>query len=217
MHLEPFVPLDMELQISVQSQRPIRYRASSSASNTSERLGWLTDTAHVVHARSQGSGPDTDLTVLLGSSSDSQSHVYTHALQLLESLRASPSCNRLAASTLIHSCQSIDSSTSETEESQEDLKSVYAAQLAICEIKDAGSKPPATCDPFLPDKHSGVSGKLAHSSDQNGGVASALRRKLGLCLQSLESRPQHWTSYSNNRQNAVVMCQAARIHIDKGT
>lgn len=217
MHLEPSVPLDMELQISVQSQRPIRYRASSSASNTSERLAWLTDTAHVVHARSQGSGPDTDLTVLLGSSPDSQSHVYTHALQLLESLRASPSCNRLAASTLIHSCQSIDSSTSETEESQEDLKSVYAAQLAICEIKDAGSKPPATCDPFLPDKHSGVSRQLAHSSDQNGGVASALRRKLGLCLQSLESRPQHWTSYSNNRQNAVVMCQAARIHIDKGT
>ncbi|KAI4272641.1 MAG: hypothetical protein L6R35_006471 [Caloplaca aegaea] len=111
---------------------------------------------------------------------------------------------------------SIDGSPSEAEESQEDLKSIYAAQLAICEIKDAGSKPPATCDHFLPDKNFELSRKLAQTSDENGSMASALRRKLGLCLQSLESRPQHWTSYSNNRQNAVVMCQAARIHLDKG-
>ncbi|KAL8652902.1 MAG: hypothetical protein Q9210_002416 [Variospora velana] len=130
---------------------------------------------HVLDAQSRGSGPDTDLTVLLGSSPDSQSHVYTQALQLLESLRASPSCNRLAASTLIHSCQSIDGSPSEAEESQEDLKSIYAAQLAICEIKDAGSKPPATCDHFLPDRHFELSRKLAQTSDENGGVASALR------------------------------------------
>ncbi|KAI4120263.1 MAG: hypothetical protein LQ338_007140, partial [Usnochroma carphineum] len=159
---------------------------------------------------------DTDLTVLLGSSPNGQSHVYTQALQLLDSLRASPSCNRLAASTLIHSCQSIDGSASEAEESQENLKSIYAAQLAICEIKDAGSRPPGTCEPFLPDRHLQLSRKLTEGSDQHGGAARPLMRKLGPCLQSLESRPQHWTSYSNNRQNAVVMCQAARIYIEKG-
>jgi hypothetical protein len=41
-------------------------------------------------------------------------------------------------------------------------------------------------------------------------------QQLGQCLKSLESRPQWWTSYSNNRQNAVVMCQAARGQIEKG-
>lgn len=169
-----------------------------------------------VDGQQRGNGLDADLTLLLGSSPDSQSQVYTQALHLLDSLRASPSCNRVAASTLIHSCQSIDGSMSENEELQEDVKSIYAAQLAICEIKDAGSRPPGTCESFLPDKHLQLSRKLTHSSDQISGMASALKRKLGSCLQSLEARPQHWTSYSNNRQNAVVMCQAARIQIEKG-
>ena len=35
------------------------------------------------------------------------------------------------------------------------------------------------------------------------------------CLKALESRPQWWTSYSNNRQNAMVICQAARIETEK--
>lgn len=131
-------------------------------------------------------------------------------------MKTSPSCNRLAASTLINSCQSIDGSTSEAEESQEDLKSIYAAQLAICEITDAGSKPPGTCHPFLPDEHFQLSRKLTEGLNQHGRLNRPLQRELSLCLQSLEMRPQHWTSYSNNRQNAVVMCQAARMHIEKG-
>ncbi|KAI4185902.1 MAG: hypothetical protein L6R41_003839 [Letrouitia leprolyta] len=163
----------------------------------------------------RGIGPDTDLTVLLKNSPDSQSQVYGHALQLLESMRVSPSCNRLAASALIHSCQSIDGSSIDTEESLEDLKSVYAAQLAICELTDAGSKPPGPCEPFSPNKDFQLGRKLSHDANRHGGMPDALKKKLGLCLQSLESRPQHWTSYSNNRQNAVVMCQAARMHIEK--
>ncbi|KAL8708891.1 MAG: hypothetical protein Q9225_007536 [Loekoesia sp. 1 TL-2023] len=163
----------------------------------------------------RGVGPDTDLTILLKRSPDSQSQVYAHALQLLESLRVSPSCNRLAASALIHSCQSVDGSNLDTEESLEDLKSTYAAQLAICEITDAGSRPPGPCEPFVPNRDYQPSQKLNKGSNRHGGVGNALKGKLGLCLQSLESRPQHWTSYSNNRQNAVVMCQAARTHIEK--
>ncbi|KAL8905294.1 MAG: hypothetical protein Q9207_002727 [Kuettlingeria erythrocarpa] len=175
----------------------------------------LTFTVDSINGQQRGSGIDTDLTVLLGSSPDSQSQVYTQALHVLDSLKTSPSCNRLAASTLIQSCRSIDGTTSAAEELQEDVKSIYAAQLAICEINGAGSRPPGTCESFLPDKHLQLSRKLTHSSDKTGGAASALKRKLGSCLQSLEARPQHWTSYSNNRQNAVVMCQAARIQIEK--
>ncbi|KAL9005416.1 MAG: hypothetical protein Q9188_001810 [Gyalolechia gomerana] len=171
--------------------------------------------ANKFDGRQWGIGPDTDLAVLLKNSPDSQSQIYGHALQLLESLRVSPSCNRLAASALIHSCQSIDGSNTETEKSLEDLKSVYAAQLAICEVTDAGSKPPGPCEPFSPNKDFQFGRKLNHDSHRHGGTANALKGKLSSCLQSLESRPQHWTSYSNNRQNAVVMCQAARMHIEK--
>ncbi|OKL55663.1 hypothetical protein UA08_08963 [Talaromyces atroroseus] len=35
------------------------------------------------------------------------------------------------------------------------------------------------------------------------------------CLSGLESRPQWWTSYSNSRQNAIVICQAARVETEK--
>ncbi|KAL8839196.1 MAG: hypothetical protein Q9170_001845 [Blastenia crenularia] len=168
-----------------------------------------------IDGQRRGLSPDTDLTVLLKSSPDSQSQVYTHALQLLESLRASPSCNRLAASALINSCQSIDDSGLKTEESLEDVKSVYAAQLAICEITDAGAKPPGPCEPFLPNKDFQPSRKLDEAAKRYGGTSGALKSGLGSCLQALESRPQHWTSYSNSKQNAVVMCQAARIHIEK--
>ncbi|KAL8867390.1 MAG: hypothetical protein Q9174_005696, partial [Haloplaca sp. 1 TL-2023] len=158
---------------------------------------------------------EADLTTLLKSSVDGQSQVYTQALQLLEGLKISPSCHRLAASTLIHSCQSIDGSASESEKSLEDMKSVYAAQLAICEVTDAGSPPPKSCDVFLPNDQNRMSRTMNQAFQQRDGLSKSLKAKLSSCLQSLESRPQHWTSYSNNRQNAVVMCQAARINVEK--
>ncbi|KAL8809138.1 MAG: hypothetical protein Q9200_003685 [Gallowayella weberi] len=159
--------------------------------------------------------PDADLTTLLRSSPDSQDRLYASALQVLESLKASPSCNRLAASALIRSCQSIDGSSSDPEGSLEDVKSVYAAQLAICEITDAGSMLPGSCDLFLPNNPISLNRKHTRSSNLPGPTANALKGKLSSCLHALESRPQHWTSYSNNRQNAVIMCQAARIDVEK--
>ncbi|KAL8860616.1 MAG: hypothetical protein Q9178_002969 [Gyalolechia marmorata] len=156
-----------------------------------------------------------DLSTLLSTLPNGWSLVYTSALRVLEGLKASPSCHRLAAANLIHSCQSIDGSVSDPEQSLEDVKSVYAAQLALCEITDAGSGPPAGCGPFLPGDSTESSRKLTSSFNRPDTVTTALKGKLRLCLQSLECRPQHWTSYSNNRQNAVVMCQAARSDVEK--
>ncbi|KAL9603797.1 MAG: hypothetical protein Q9219_000906 [cf. Caloplaca sp. 3 TL-2023] len=178
-------------------------------------MDWLIDVAVPAGGQQQRIDPDTDLTVLLKTLPDSQSQVYTQALQLLEALKASPSCNRLAASALIDSCQSIDGSRVEAEGSIEDLKSLYAAQLAMCEVSEAGTKAPGPCEPLWPSKDFLLNRKLDQSSAQPGGSWEILKGELSMCLQSLESRPQHWTSYSNNRQNAVVMCQAARAHVEK--
>lgn len=41
------------------------------------------------------------------------------------------------------------------------------------------------------------------------------KEELEACLKSLESRPQWWTSYSNSRQNAMVICQATRVEMEK--
>lgn len=88
------------------------------------------------------------------------------------------------------------------------MRSVYAARLAICEIVSAGSAIPQAC------KSLDVSSEM--NIHQTSGFKHIRRDQLGLCLQSLESKPQWWTSYSNSKQNAMVMCQAARVDIEKG-
>jgi len=139
---------------------------------------------------------------------EDQSGIYIHALQILSSFQALPSCHRLAASTLLDSCHSIDGSKHDSQASMEDVRSIYAAQLAICEIVSAETAIPQSCKSLalFPElkSHRELSSK------------SVRKDHLSQCLQSLESRPQWWTSYSNSRQNAVVMCQAAREDIEKG-
>ena len=124
-------------------------------------------------------------------------------------MQAAPSCNRLAASTLIDSCHSIDGSKHDAEVSFEDVRSIYAAQLALCEIMSAESVIPQPCQALAP--------ALDSKRHKAASIKSVRKIQLSQCLQSLESRPQWWTSYSNSRQNAVVMCQAARVDIEKGT
>lgn len=133
------------------------------------------------------------------------SGTFTHALELLASIQTSPSCNRIAASTLLDSCHTIEGFEHDLESSIEDLRSIYAAQLAMCEIGSANSVKPQSCEAL-------TTGARTNSK----GAGSIRKDELSQCLQSLESRPQWWTSYSNNRQNAGVMCQAARVDIEKG-
>lgn len=151
---------------------------------------------------------------------DDRSGTYTQALQLLNSMQKSPSCNRLAASTLLESCQTIDGSSPGMEETLDDIKSTYAARLALCEISSTGLVIPSDCRPLMPVDDLGgkeglewIIGSGRAKSAASGNIGN---RQLSQCLRSLESRPQWWTSYSNSRQNAVIMCQAARVDIERG-
>ncbi|KAL9101507.1 MAG: hypothetical protein Q9163_003233 [Psora crenata] len=148
-----------------------------------------------------------DLKALVRTAPEDHSGIYTYALQILSSLQVAPSCNRLATSTLLDSCHSIDGSKGDAESHIEDVRSIYAAQLAICEIAGANSTVPSPCRTLAPSPDT--------RSLRDGPSLRLRKAQLGECLQALESRPQWWTSYSNSRQNAVVMCQAARVDIDK--
>jgi hypothetical protein len=145
-----------------------------------------------------------DLTALLF---NGQSAVYSHVIDLLSSLQSAPSCNSLATSSLLNACQSIDGHPSGVQSALNDVRSRYAAQLAVCELREAGSDTPPFCDMIS----SSAAGKA-------GGVNSDTfpRSQLEACLKSLESRPQWWTSYSNSKQSAVMLCQAAQAEIEKG-
>lgn len=163
---------------------------------------------------------DTDLAILVRTLPLDQSKTYTQALQLLSSMQTSPSCNRLAASTLLSSCQDIDGTAHDAEGFLDDTKSIYAAQLAMCEISSTGLTIPSECEPLKPvigqAEPRTLRGTSSNEKAKSGDRNSIKKPQLSQCLQSLESRPQWWTSYSNSRQNAVVMCQAARVDIGRG-
>lgn len=144
-----------------------------------------------------------ELALPIRQSVGANSAIYTQALDILSSTQTLPSCHRLSTATLLDSCQSIDGSKPDASGDIDNIRSIYAAQLAMCEISGAGSSTPPPCKALAPKIDSKA--RRHPSKDQ-----------ISQCLQALESRPQWWTSYSNNKQNAIVICQAARVDVDKG-
>lgn len=165
------------------------------------------------------SSNDMDLISFLNTKTQRHDVIFTEAVKLLESMKSAPSCNRLAATKLVTSCQSINGKDnglgSDNYVTLEHIRSLYAARLAVCELDGAGASIPASCSPVAvssTQKRSffGFSGKYKSQND-----IDIPQHLLESCLKSLESRPQWWTSYSNSRQNAMVICQAARIEGEK--
>ena len=167
-------------------------------------LADLSPDTHAIEKHAQHHAT-AELVATLRAPIDDPSGTFTHALDILASVQSSPSCNRIAASTLLDSCHSIENSEHDAESTVEDYRSIYAAQLAMCEIETVKSAKPQSCNALA------VTTKTKSKDHRR-----ITKSQLAHCLQSLESRPQWWTSYSNNRQNAGVMCQAARIDIEKG-
>ena len=194
----------------------------SSANNLAGHLGYsilMKTPDSFVSKRRQDTELASDIATFIRASAIDKPGVYSQALTLLDSMKSAPSCNRVAALVLLDSCQSIDGSTTDAESSLEDVRSIYAAKLAMCEIVSASSMVPSECKPIQAvnaDSKRRVQNAEAKGKTKPRGANFLEPRHLSQCLQSLESRPQWWTSYSNNRQNAMVMCQAVRADIEKG-
>ncbi|KAF7594001.1 hypothetical protein BBP40_010398 [Aspergillus hancockii] len=171
--------------------------------------------------RKNDSFEEGDLVSFLNSKTIQHDAMFTEAVLLLESMRSSPSCNRIAATRLVTSCQSIEGKTnnmdSETHIALEHTRSVYAARLAICELNGAGTSIPPACLPvtFPPPHKKGLFGFSSKRKLPVSTSDSIQAHMLESCLKTLESRPQWWTSYSNSRQNAFIICQAARVENEK--
>jgi hypothetical protein len=136
-------------------------------------------------------------------------------------MTTSPSCNRVAATRLVASCQTFTDGKDNTQaggpESLDILRSVYAARLALCEIKGTGIAIPPSCLPITvsPPPHKIRFGFVNRHRGSDGSSDEIPKDLLEQCLKTLESRPQWWTSYSNSRQNALVICHASRIETEK--
>ncbi|KAI9835945.1 MAG: hypothetical protein M1819_001843 [Sarea resinae] len=184
-------------------------------------------------ASQEANGRGTAALMSLIQASDAhQPEVFGAAMKLLDSMKSASSCYSRATATLLTSCQSLEGSApnegplvSGSEATLDEIKSTYAARLAVCELLGAGTAVPPNCSPMIPPHQSKAKPKFGFFSGGGSPLTTTGGeivpyplvddKHLRQCLKSLESRPQWWTSYSNARQNAVVMCQAARTGVEK--
>ncbi|TQB77581.1 hypothetical protein MPDQ_000122 [Monascus purpureus] len=201
----------------------MKVHARSSLLSVSSYILLLSLLLHISNATTDvgSSSQEIDLVSFLNTKSQQHDAIFNEALSLLESMKSSPSCNRMAATRLVTSCQSIGGKADRNEADNyvtlDHVKSLYAARLAICELNGAGASVPPPCLSVTvpPAQKKGFFGFSTKGKSQTTMVDSMPAGTLESCLRSLESRPQWWTSYSNSRQNAVVICQAARVEIEK--
>ncbi|KAI1942001.1 hypothetical protein LOZ66_001482 [Ophidiomyces ophidiicola] len=158
-----------------------------------------------------------DLSSLLRPDPTLSNEILSDAIRLLDSMKTSSSCYQRAVMDLVSSCKSLeDNAKSRGKDSSTHLdqfKSLYAARLAVCELDGAGAATPDSCIPILNIQHEDTILNSYNEGEKARKVV--VPTHLTSCLQSLESKPQWWTSYSNSRQNAAVMCQASRFEIER--
>nr|POF20138.1 hypothetical protein CFP56_71760 [Quercus suber] len=141
----------------------------------------------------------------------------------------------MAAAALIHSCATLESSLARSDDTTspqasdvlvEESKKIYAARLAVCELHDAKITVPQQCQSFLPTfrsaKKRSFRGLFTKDGPSKPHVSypeyeELTELNLDSCLSSLHSygAGQGWTSYSNNKKNAVAMCHAVRGELEK--
>ena len=153
-------------------------------------------------------------------------------LEMIENVKSLSSCAKIASSALLHACSALDGSI---QHDGTDLKQgsdllvdeeadIYAARLAVCELSGADFSIPKECKAFVPTertkKKRSIRGFWSNDGPSEPGSLfqhydEITQTNLQQCRKALGSTPQSWTSFSNNRQNAVVMCRAMRSEVDK--
>lgn len=141
-----------------------------------------------------------------------------------------PSCSKVASSALLHSCSQLGHSDAISVDKGLDTmldntKSIYATRLAICELIEAKAPIPISCSTFRPTHDNAKGGffkglfsvhRTSNPVPYYDVYDKETSEQLEECKSSLYQKSQMWTSYSNARQNAVIMCHAMRAEIERG-
>jgi uncharacterized protein YoxC len=174
-----------------------------------------------------------DYNRFIGPNSPVDIHIQ-RAIQVVENHDSLPYCQKMAASSLIHSCATLQGKISDEEEPQgtsQDMnatlgeeKTLYAARLAVCELSDSKVPVPKQCTSFIPTrettKKTGWFGYLPvpgvwKSIVRYPDYEQATKRDRDACVQALYASNQAWHSYSNAGQDAVKLCHAVRGDIER--
>ncbi len=172
-------------------------------------------------------GPVVNVDSLFRYTASRNQKVITQAVDFVLSMQTAPTCTRMAASHLMSECKLLehapDFAKHQPEAYLDNVKTEYAAKLAVCELLSAqpsNPAPPPYCDILVPSSKACSKGvnrwwaKSETTSDKQC-YPEFKDYQYTQCLKSLQSTPQFWTSFSNARQNAVVMCQASRDAIER--
>lgn len=162
-------------------------------------------------------GVETDLISLLTNQAK-ESEYLREAYTLVDQVQTAPSCNQLAAYQLLTSCKGLEVGVDGTETPVllERVKNLYAARLAICELESAHAVIPTICQDIMSISLSDLTreeqprlNRLWHGRD------CVDAKVLQPCVKALHGKPTSWTSYSNNRAQAITMCHAVRDHLER--
>ncbi|KAJ4330849.1 hypothetical protein N0V87_009659 [Didymella glomerata] len=178
------------------------------------------------HSPSADASPAANLDTLFQYTTSRNHKVISQAVDFVSSMQTAPACTRMAASHLMNECKLLehapDFAKSRPEAYLDNVKTEYAAKLAVCELLSAqppnSAVPPLHCDVLVPSSRACNKGGWWSQAPTNIDKQCYPEHKeyqYGQCLKTLQSSPQYWTSFSNARQNAVVMCQASRDAIER--
>lgn len=96
-------------------------------------------------------------------------------------------------------------------------KSIFAARLGICEIQEAPVDIPRQCQPVMSvslETHQNLL-RNPQTLASHGIEEQISQTDLKACVGALQANPQFWTSYSNSKQEANVICNEFRTEIMK--
>jgi hypothetical protein len=175
-----------------------------------------------------GAAPKFDVNALFQHTTSRNQRVITQAVDFVVSMQNAPTCTRLAASHLMNECKLLehapDFAKSRPQAYLDIVKTEYAAKLAVCELLSAQPSnpvPPPNCEILVPTSRACSKGgtwwysRPETTVDDKQCYPEMKEYQYSQCLKTLQSSPQYWTSFSNARQNAVVMCQASRDAIER--
>ncbi|OBT43982.1 hypothetical protein VE00_05654 [Pseudogymnoascus sp. WSF 3629] len=144
------------------------------------------------------------------------SAIISKALKAIEDLNRKQFCHRFAASMLLDNCRTPQSPTdpiitnkAAEEERRENYLKVFAVSLTVCDIEALQRPVPQQCSPYTQSTLMGIKNRRGSQSIMIN------HSEMSGCLKAIGSDQSAVVSWKFNQQSTAVVCQVARMDIEK--
>ncbi|OBT70601.1 hypothetical protein VF21_10310 [Pseudogymnoascus sp. 05NY08] len=144
------------------------------------------------------------------------SAIISKALKAIEDLNRKQFCHRFAASMLLDNCRTpqsptnpINTNKATEDERREDYLKVFAVSLTVCDIEALQRPVPQQCSPYTQSTLMGIKNRRGSQSIMIN------HSEMSGCLKAIGSDQSAVVSWKFNQQSTAVVCQVARMDIEK--